>query len=54
MFSGKKKGGGMNYSEWLADEHWEYTSKVMELMYKEAFQHGFKHGYDQRKEEEKK
>lgn len=28
----------------LAEEHWEYTSKIMKLMYIEAFKHGYKHG----------
>lgn len=36
----------------LIELHWQYTLKVSELLYKEAFRHGFKHGYDKRKEEE--
>lgn len=30
--------------EELAKEHWEYTRKICELMYLEAFKHGYKHG----------
>jgi hypothetical protein len=30
----------------LVDEHWQYTKEIMELMYKKAFIHGYKHGYD--------
>lgn len=28
----------------LIEAHWQYTRKIMELMYKEAFRHGYKHG----------
>jgi len=34
----------MKEAEELADEHWEYVSKIFELNYKTAFVHGFKHG----------
>ena len=30
----------------LIDEHWKYTKEMMELMYKKAFEHGYKHGKD--------
>jgi len=33
----------------LAEEHWAYTSKIMKLMYIEAFKHGVKHGREERK-----
>lgn len=28
----------------LIAEHWLYTQKIMEMMYKNAFRHGYKHG----------
>jgi len=28
----------------LAEKHWDYTCKIMKLMYIEAFNHGYKHG----------
>lgn len=31
----------------LAEQHWDYTAKVMKLMYIEAFKHGYKHGKDE-------
>jgi hypothetical protein len=30
----------------LVEQHWEYTRKIMELMYKEAMKHGIKHGIE--------
>lgn len=31
----------------IIDAHWEYTKEIMELMYKRAFAHGYKHGLKQ-------
>lgn len=28
----------------LADEHWQWVESVLELIYKSAFIHGYKHG----------
>lgn len=30
----------------LVNQHWNYTKKIAELMYKEAFKHGYKHGQE--------
>ena len=30
----------------LADSHWKWISKVMEMMYKDAMLHGYVHGYE--------
>lgn len=30
----------------LIEEHWQYTLKVAELLYKEAMKHGIKHGIE--------
>lgn len=30
----------------MVDQHWKYTSKIMELMYKEAMVHGYKHAIE--------
>jgi len=34
------------YAKNLADEHWKFVSSICELMYKTAFEHGFKHGME--------
>ena len=39
----------MKTAEQIAEEHWSYTSKIMKLMYIEAFVHGFKHGKEEGK-----
>jgi len=39
---------GKHEAERLAKKHWKYTQKVMELMYLEAFKHGFKHGSERK------
>lgn len=28
----------------LAEEHWSYVGRICEMMYKDAFQHGYGHG----------
>ena len=35
-------------AEKLADEHWGYVGKLIEFVYKSAFEHGFKHGIQSR------
>ena len=30
----------------LANEHWSYVGKICELMYKDAFIHGYGHGVE--------
>jgi len=36
-------------SKKLADEHWEWLSKLLEYVYKTAFIHGYKHGQEDKK-----
>lgn len=31
-------------SEQLAEDHWQWLMKVLEVVYKGAFVHGYKHG----------
>jgi len=38
----------------LADDHWEYVEKICEMMYKTAMIHGYKHGWEDAKEDTKK
>jgi len=37
-------------AEKLADKHWEYVGSVLELQYKTAFIHGYKHGREAKEE----
>jgi hypothetical protein len=37
-------------SKQLADEHWEWLSKLLEKVYKDAFVHGYKHAEDDNEE----
>lgn len=30
----------------LASEHWDWLSGLLAKVYKDAFEHGYKHGYD--------
>uniref|UniRef100_A0A6M3KKW9 Uncharacterized protein n=1 Tax=viral metagenome TaxID=1070528 RepID=A0A6M3KKW9_9ZZZZ len=34
----------------LADEHWEFIQRWLEMVYKDAFIHGYKHGIEDSKE----
>jgi len=34
----------------LADEHWSYVGRICEMMYKDAFIHGYGHGQETIKE----
>lgn len=36
----------MKTPEQLAEEHWAWLSSLLEKIYKDAFQHGYKHGKD--------
>ncbi len=36
----------------LADAHWEWLSELLEVLYKGAFVHGYKHGQEDEKEGE--
>ena len=35
----------------LATEHWDWVVRWLEIVYKDAFIHGYKHGYDKAKKE---
>jgi hypothetical protein len=41
-------------SQELADEHWGWLGPLLEKFYKDAFQHGFKHGVEETEKNEKK
>jgi len=32
----------------LADEHWAWLSSLLEKVYKDAFEHGYKHGREEK------
>ncbi len=32
----------------LADEHWEFLAKWFEMMFKDGFIHGYKHGIEEK------
>jgi len=35
-----------SHGEQLADEHWEWVVRWLEMIYKDAFLHGYKHGQE--------
>ena len=38
--------------EEMIDDHWDCVSSICERMYKDAFRHGYGHGWEDAKEEE--
>ena len=40
------EGGEMKTPEQLAEEHWMFLERWLEMMFKDGFIHGFKHALD--------